>query len=114
MGLLHFAPTEKFKEKDQVCCSSLFHHHHDRKLSLIATVNSGSPQAIVYLKRNASIVDTTSSEPHYWLVTESPDRPFERRQYTFNTAEDIENYWFDLMWVCLSTPLGACVRTHTL
>ncbi|KAM9857030.1 general transcription factor 3C polypeptide 1 [Aulostomus maculatus] len=79
MGLLQFCPMEKFKEKDQV---------------------------FVYLRRNASIVDTTSSEPHYWLVSEPPDKPFERRQYTFNTAEDVENYWFDLMCVCLNTPLG--------
>lgn len=63
----------------------------------------------MYLKRNASIVDTTSSEPHYWLVTESPDRPFERRSYTFSSAQDVENYWFDLMCVCLNTPLGECV-----
>lgn len=28
MGLLHFAPTEKFKEKDQVCRGVLIHHHH--------------------------------------------------------------------------------------
>ncbi|XP_040892530.1 general transcription factor 3C polypeptide 1 [Toxotes jaculatrix] len=79
MGLLQFGPVEKFKEKDQV---------------------------FVYLKRNATIVDTTNAEPHYWLVTESPDKPFERRHYTFNTAEDVENYWFDLMCVCLNTPLG--------
>uniref|UniRef100_A0A3Q3R7E9 Uncharacterized protein n=1 Tax=Monopterus albus TaxID=43700 RepID=A0A3Q3R7E9_MONAL len=82
MGLMQFGPMEKFKEKDQV---------------------------FVYLRRNATIVDTTNAEPHYWLVTESPDKPFERRQYTFNTAEDVENYWFDLMCVCLNTPLG----THT-
>lgn len=79
MGLMQFGPMEKFKEKDQV---------------------------FVYLRRNATIVDTTNAEPHYWLVTESPDKPFERRQYTFNTAEDVENYWFDLMCVCLNTPLG--------
>nr|XP_020499344.1 LOW QUALITY PROTEIN: general transcription factor 3C polypeptide 1 [Labrus bergylta] len=79
MGLLQFGPVEKFKDKDQV---------------------------VLYLKRNATIVDTTSAEPHYWLVTESPDKPFERRRYTFNTAEDVENYWFDLMCVCLNTPLG--------
>ncbi|XP_068582952.1 general transcription factor 3C polypeptide 1 [Cebidichthys violaceus] len=79
MGLLQFGPVEKFKEKDQV---------------------------FVYLRRNAAIVDTTSAEPHYWLVTESPDKPFERRRYTFNKVEDVENYWFDLMCVCLNTPLG--------
>uniref|UniRef100_A0A7N6FIA8 General transcription factor IIIC subunit 1 n=1 Tax=Anabas testudineus TaxID=64144 RepID=A0A7N6FIA8_ANATE len=79
MGLLQFGPVEKFKEKDQV---------------------------FLYLKRKATIVDTTNAEPHYWLVTESPDKPFERRQYTFNTTEDVEKYWFDLMCVCLNTPLG--------
>ncbi|XP_056265529.1 general transcription factor 3C polypeptide 1-like isoform X2 [Pseudoliparis swirei] len=79
MGLLQFGPVEKFKDKDQV---------------------------FVYLMRNVSIVDTTSAEPHYWLVTESPDNPFERRRYAFNTAEDVENYWFDLMCVCLNTALG--------
>ncbi|XP_027139206.1 general transcription factor 3C polypeptide 1 isoform X2 [Larimichthys crocea] len=79
MGVLQFGPVEKFKEKDQV---------------------------FLYLKRNATIVDTTNAEPHYWLVTESPDKPFEKRRYTFNTAEDVENYWFDLMCVCLNTPLG--------
>uniref|UniRef100_A0A671TTZ8 Ral transcription factor IIIC subunit 1 n=1 Tax=Sparus aurata TaxID=8175 RepID=A0A671TTZ8_SPAAU len=86
MGLLQFGPVEKFKEKDQV---------------------------FLYLKRNSTIVDTTQAEPHYWLVTESPDKPFEKRQYTFNTAEDVENYWFDLMCVCLNTPLGTCGHTHT-
>uniref|UniRef100_H3CS41 Uncharacterized protein n=1 Tax=Tetraodon nigroviridis TaxID=99883 RepID=H3CS41_TETNG len=86
MGLLHFGPMEKFKEKDQ---------------------------AIVYLKRNASIVNTVSSEPHYWLVTESPERPFERHQYTFNSAEDVESYWFDLMCICLNTPLGKEHRGET-
>uniref|UniRef100_A0A8D3CNZ2 B-block binding subunit of TFIIIC domain-containing protein n=1 Tax=Scophthalmus maximus TaxID=52904 RepID=A0A8D3CNZ2_SCOMX len=79
MGLLQFGPVEKFKDKDQV---------------------------FVFLRRNATIVDTTSAEPHYWLVTESPDKPFDKRKYTFNTAEDIESYWFDLMCVCLNTPLG--------
>uniref|UniRef100_A0A7N6AFZ3 B-block binding subunit of TFIIIC domain-containing protein n=1 Tax=Anabas testudineus TaxID=64144 RepID=A0A7N6AFZ3_ANATE len=85
MGLLQFGPVEKFKEKDQV---------------------------FLYLKRKATIVDTTNAEPHYWLVTESPDKPFERRQYTFNTTEDVEKYWFDLMCVCLNTPLGT--QTPTL
>uniref|UniRef100_UPI003AAA6387 general transcription factor 3C polypeptide 1 n=1 Tax=Centroberyx gerrardi TaxID=166262 RepID=UPI003AAA6387 len=79
MGLLQFGPVEKFQDKDQV---------------------------FLYLRHNATIVDTTSSEPHYWLVTESPDKPFERRQYTLATAEDVENYWFDLLCVCLNTPLG--------
>ncbi|XP_023153479.2 general transcription factor 3C polypeptide 1 isoform X2 [Amphiprion ocellaris] len=79
MGLLQYGPTTKFKEKDQV---------------------------FVYLRRNTTIIDTTNADPHYWLITESPDKPFERRKYTLDTAEDVENYWFDLMCVCLNTPLG--------
>ncbi|XP_063738883.1 general transcription factor 3C polypeptide 1 isoform X2 [Eleginops maclovinus] len=79
MGLVQFGPIEKFKEKDQV---------------------------FVFVMRHATIVDTTNAEPHYWLVSESFDKPFEQRHYTFNTAEDVENYWFDLMCVCLNTPLG--------
>uniref|UniRef100_A0A8C6NYI7 Ral transcription factor IIIC subunit 1 n=1 Tax=Nothobranchius furzeri TaxID=105023 RepID=A0A8C6NYI7_NOTFU len=85
MGLLQFAPTERFKDKDQM---------------------------FVYLKRNATIVDTTSTEPHYWQVSEPPDKPFERRSYTLNTADDVESYWFDLMCVCLNTPLGTQTHRH--
>ncbi|XP_030636150.1 general transcription factor 3C polypeptide 1 [Chanos chanos] len=77
MGLLQFGPTEKFQEKDQV---------------------------FVYVKRHATIADTTTCEPHYNLAVET--RPFDRRRYTFCSAQDVENYWFDLMCVCLNSPLG--------
>ncbi|KAL4624441.1 general transcription factor 3C polypeptide 1 [Arapaima gigas] len=77
MGLLHFGPTEKFQDKDQV---------------------------FIYLKKKATIVDTTTCEPHYNLARSS--RPFEQRFYTFSTSQDVENYWFDLQCVCLNTPLG--------
>ncbi|XP_029909764.1 general transcription factor 3C polypeptide 1 [Myripristis murdjan] len=79
MGLLQFGPIEKFQDKDQV---------------------------FVYLRQNTTIVDTTSSEPHYWMVSQSPDKPFEKRQYVLASSEDVENYWFDLLCVCLNTPLG--------
>ncbi|CAL8354123.1 unnamed protein product [Boreogadus saida] len=79
MGLLQFGPMEKFQDKDQV---------------------------FIFIRQHATIVDTTSAEPHYWQVTENPDKPFERRQYQFSTAADVENYWFDLLCVCLNTPLG--------
>ncbi|XP_054635319.1 general transcription factor 3C polypeptide 1-like [Dunckerocampus dactyliophorus] len=79
MGLVHFAPVVKAKEKAQMS---------------------------FYLKHHATIVDTSNAEPHYWLVTEPSDKPFERRRYTFVTVEDVESYWFDLMCVCLNTPLG--------
>uniref|UniRef100_A0A8C4Z2P4 B-block binding subunit of TFIIIC domain-containing protein n=1 Tax=Gadus morhua TaxID=8049 RepID=A0A8C4Z2P4_GADMO len=84
MGLLQFGPMEKFQDKDQV---------------------------FIFIRQHATIVDTTSAEPHYWQVTENPDKPFERRQYQFSTAADVENYWFDLLCVCLNTPLGT---THVV
>uniref|UniRef100_A0A8K9WVF0 B-block binding subunit of TFIIIC domain-containing protein n=1 Tax=Oncorhynchus mykiss TaxID=8022 RepID=A0A8K9WVF0_ONCMY len=85
MGLLQFGPVEKFQDKDQV---------------------------YLYVKRNCMIVDTTMCEPHYNLVLET--RVFERRRYTLNTLTDVDNYWFDLMCVCLNTPLGRPPpHTHT-
>ncbi|XP_029432764.1 general transcription factor 3C polypeptide 1 [Rhinatrema bivittatum] len=77
MGLVHFGPTEKFQDKDQV---------------------------FVYMKKNGSIVDTTICDPHYNLAQSS--RPFERRSYVFSGLQDLENFWFDLQCVCLNTPLG--------
>uniref|UniRef100_A0A4W3I2B9 Ral transcription factor IIIC subunit 1 n=1 Tax=Callorhinchus milii TaxID=7868 RepID=A0A4W3I2B9_CALMI len=77
MGLLQFGPTEKFQEKDQVFIS---------------------------IKRNATIVDTTSCDPHYNMARSN--RPFDKRRYTFNRFQDVESFWFDLMCVCLNTPLG--------
>ncbi|RXN35951.1 general transcription factor 3C polypeptide [Labeo rohita] len=78
MGLLQFGPTEKFMDKDQV---------------------------FVFLKTKAMIVDTTVCDPHYNMAIETI-RPFERRRYVFSSAQDVENYWFDLLCVCLNTPLG--------
>ncbi|XP_078274289.1 general transcription factor IIIC subunit 1 [Rhinoraja longicauda] len=77
MGLLQFGPTEKFQEKDQI---------------------------FVYLKKNAMIVDTTSCDPHYNLARSS--RPFDNRCYALNSMQEVESFWFDLMCVCLNTPLG--------
>ncbi|XP_073503906.1 general transcription factor 3C polypeptide 1 [Phyllobates terribilis] len=77
MGLLQFGPTEKFQDKDQV---------------------------FVYVKKNATIVDTTVCEPHYNIAQAS--HPFEKRSYSLESFQDVENYWFDLQFVCLNTPLG--------
>ncbi|XP_051878324.1 general transcription factor 3C polypeptide 1 [Pristis pectinata] len=77
MGLLQFGPTEKFQEKDQI---------------------------FIYVKKNAMIVDTTSCDPHYNLARSS--RPFDNRCYALNSMQDVESFWFDLMCVCLNTPLG--------
>ncbi|XP_072275266.1 general transcription factor 3C polypeptide 1 [Pyxicephalus adspersus] len=77
MGLVQFGPTEKFQEKDQV---------------------------FVHVKKNATIVDTTVCDPHYNLAHAS--HPFEKRSYRLETFQDVENFWFDLQFVCLNTPLG--------
>ncbi|KAM5197952.1 general transcription factor 3C polypeptide 1 isoform 1-T1 [Hipposideros larvatus] len=77
MGLLHFGPTERFQDKDQV---------------------------FVFLKKNAVIMDTTICDPHYNLAHSS--RPFDRRLYVLSSMQDVENFWFDLQCVCLNTPLG--------
>ncbi|XP_072568646.1 general transcription factor 3C polypeptide 1 [Paramormyrops kingsleyae] len=77
MGLLHFGPIEKFQDKDQV---------------------------FIFLKKNATITDTSTCDPHYNLALSS--WPFEVRRYTFSTFQGVENYWFDMQCVCLNTPLG--------
>ena len=77
-------------------------------------------QVFVYMKHHATITDTTMCEPHYNQAVSS-SRPFERRRYQFLTAQDVDSYWFDLLCVCLNTPLGkrlccacvcVCVSTH--
>ncbi|KAM9305566.1 general transcription factor 3C polypeptide 1 [Gastrophryne carolinensis] len=77
MGLVQFGPTEKFQEKDQV---------------------------FVFVKKNATIVDTTTCEPHYNIA--QANHPFDKRAYYLETFQDVENFWFDLQFVCLNTPLG--------
>lgn len=77
MGLLQFGPTEKFQDKDQI---------------------------FVYVKRSATIVDTTTCDPHYNIAEAS--HPFEKRSYSLESFQDVENFWFDLQFVCLNTPLG--------
>lgn len=65
-------------------------------------------QVFVFLKKKAMIVDTTVCDPHYNMAIETI-RPFERRHYVFNTPHDVEKYWFDLLCVCLNTPLGKTI-----
>ncbi|KAG9477135.1 hypothetical protein GDO78_002502 [Eleutherodactylus coqui] len=58
----------------------------------------------VYVKKNATIIDTTTCDPHYNIAQAS--HPFEKRSYSFECLQDVENFWFDLQFVCLNTPLG--------
>ncbi|XP_053328074.1 general transcription factor 3C polypeptide 1 isoform X2 [Spea bombifrons] len=83
MGLVQFGPIEKFQDKDQV---------------------------FVYVKKKATIVDTTSCDPHYNLA--QGNHPFDKRHYHLKTIQDVENFWFDLQFVCLNTPLGVVRCTN--
>ncbi|XP_068100737.1 general transcription factor 3C polypeptide 1 [Hyperolius riggenbachi] len=83
MGLVQFGPNEKFQDKDQT---------------------------LVYIRKNASIVDTTACDPHYNIAQAS--HPFEKRSYHLETLQDVENFWFDLQFVCLNTPLGVVRNPH--
>ncbi|XP_041432437.1 general transcription factor 3C polypeptide 1 isoform X2 [Xenopus laevis] len=77
MGLVQFGSTEKFQDKDQI---------------------------FLYVRKKATIVDTTACDPHYNLAQGS--KPFDKRFYTFDTLQEAERFWFDLQFVCLNTPLG--------
>ncbi|KAE8579890.1 hypothetical protein XENTR_v10024224 [Xenopus tropicalis] len=77
MGLLQFGSTEKFQDKDQI---------------------------FLYVRKKATIVDTTACDPHYNLAQGS--KPFDKRYYSFDTLQEVEKFWFDLQFVCLNTPLG--------
>uniref|UniRef100_A0A8C5QAQ7 Ral transcription factor IIIC subunit 1 n=1 Tax=Leptobrachium leishanense TaxID=445787 RepID=A0A8C5QAQ7_9ANUR len=83
MGLIQFGPSEKFQEKDQV---------------------------FVYVKKKTTVVDTIACDPHYNLAQGS--YPFEKRFYVLETIQDVDNYWFDLQYVCLNTPLGVIRCTN--
>ncbi|XP_053550449.1 general transcription factor 3C polypeptide 1 isoform X2 [Bombina bombina] len=83
MGLLQFAPIEKFQDKDL---------------------------SFLYVKKRTTVVDTTVCDPHYNRAVGS--HPFEKRSHSLETMQDVENYWFNLQFVCLNTPLGVvrCTR----
>lgn len=74
-GLLQFG-QQRLKEKDQV---------------------------FIYLNRNAILLNTVSSEPGYYKITE---KPYETIKYRFETLEDISKYWHDMWSICMNTRLG--------
>ena len=77
MGLAQFGP-HNLKEKDQV---------------------------FIYLNRNTSVLDTTTSPPGYHHIAR--ERTYESKNYTFETMDDLHSYWFDVWTICSHTPLGS-------
>lgn len=61
-------------------------------------------QTLLYLNRNASLLDTTSSPPAYLHVPSEIEFPV--KHYKFNTKNDVKKYWQDMCQICLGTNLG--------
>lgn len=74
-GLLQFG-QQRLKEKDQV---------------------------FIYLNRNAILLNTVSSDPGYYKITE---KEYETIKYRFESLEDISKYWHDMWSICMNTRLG--------
>ncbi|KAI8511588.1 General transcription factor 3C polypeptide 1 [Branchiostoma belcheri] len=86
-------------------------HELVERLSAMGLVKIGprghkeKDQLFIYLNKNASIVDTTTSSPGYFIVRS--DKEFVLRRYKFTSEREVESYWCALECICLNTPLGA-------
>ncbi|XP_033644822.1 general transcription factor 3C polypeptide 1-like isoform X1 [Asterias rubens] len=65
--------------------------------------NEGKEMLFSYICRNATIVDTSSSEPGGNAVS---DKPYPVHKHHFRTLHDVEKFWFELKVICSDTPLG--------
>lgn len=69
-------------------------------------------QVFIYLNRRASLIDTTTCRPAYHIAEPGEGmEPFPARSYDLigNSASDlgkVEQYWYDMWDVCISTPLN--------
>lgn len=61
-------------------------------------------QIWVYINRNASILDTTPSEPGYIKI--NSEREYTKHEYNFKKMSDVKQYWNTLHRICLVTKLG--------
>ncbi|XP_077977652.1 general transcription factor 3C polypeptide 1-like [Glandiceps talaboti] len=60
-------------------------------------------QVFIYVCKNASLKDTSPCLPHY---NRAMGGPFKKKQYCLTSERELEQYWFALQCICLSTPLG--------
>ena len=58
----------------------------------------------MFVHRRGSIVDTTTADPHYNLV--SDNKHYVSADYDFQDSRAVSKFWFDLQCICLNTPLG--------
>ncbi|XP_038054326.1 general transcription factor 3C polypeptide 1-like isoform X2 [Patiria miniata] len=66
-------------------------------------LNENKDVLSMYICRNVRIVDTTSSQPGFYYIS---DKSYPILKYNLRTLDDVEKYWFDLKVICLDTPLG--------
>ncbi|KAL7031565.1 hypothetical protein ACKWTF_007059 [Chironomus riparius] len=60
-------------------------------------------QSFIYLNRNAMLLDTRSSEPGYMEVSE---KEYPKLCFTFNSSEDVSNYWSSMFEICINTRIN--------
>ncbi|XP_034239860.1 general transcription factor 3C polypeptide 1 [Thrips palmi] len=76
IGLVQFGP-QKLKEKDQV---------------------------FIYLNKNTSLMDTTTSPAGYHQI--SRDLDYKVLRFHFGSFQDVDQYWYQLWYICVNTSLG--------
>lgn len=82
---------------------------HDliRRLICIGLVQAGphraqKDQAFYYMNRFATLIDTSSSLPGSYYVS---DQSYPEHLYKFESLEDVYTYWDDMHRICMSTKL---------
>ncbi|XP_022107268.1 general transcription factor 3C polypeptide 1-like [Acanthaster planci] len=62
----------------------------------------------IYICRNVTLVDTTSSERGSYFVS---DKSYPSQTHYLGTLDDVEKFWFDMKMICIDTPLGCAANT---
>ncbi|XP_031625024.1 general transcription factor 3C polypeptide 1 [Contarinia nasturtii] len=83
---------------------------HDllRRLICIGLVQAGphramKDQAFYYMNHLASLIDTSTSQPGAYYISE---QDYTELVYQFDTLEDVFTYWDDMHRICMSTKLN--------
>lgn len=79
-----------------------------RRLICIGLVQAGphrsiKDQAFYYVNRLASLIDTSTSLPGTYYVSE---QDYTELVYEFSTLQDVSTYWDDMYRICMSTKLN--------
>ncbi|KAK3865084.1 hypothetical protein Pcinc_029274 [Petrolisthes cinctipes] len=61
--------------------------------------------AFIFVNRQGSLLDTTSSRPGYHMTPD--DQIYPRYEYYFSCLEEVVRYWDDMQAICKNTILGA-------